>query len=91
MTIIDSILGSGVFIPAIWLSLGFFIAWFLLSARISVPLTQKELETLWTFHKQNSGCNSKGYKKVIRKNECVGFECECGHVHIQKRPLIIFR
>jgi hypothetical protein len=89
--IIETLFGSGVFVPAIWLSLGVFISWFLLSARINVPLTQNEIETLWTFHKQNRACNAKDWKKIIRKNDCVGFECECGHTHIQKKPLINFR
>jgi hypothetical protein len=86
--IIDAFLNSGVLIPAVWLSLGFLIAWFLLSARLFVPMTQKEIETLWKFHKQTSNCTSKSWNKIIRKNEIVGFTCECGHKHMQKKPLI---
>jgi hypothetical protein len=44
--ILEALLGSGVLIPAIWLSLGFVIAWLLLSAKRVVPLTREEAETL---------------------------------------------
>ena len=86
--IIDAILNSGVLIPAIWLSLGFFIAWFLLSARIHVSLTPNETEMLWKFHKQNSNCKANNWNKIFRKKEIIGLTCECGYKHIQKKPLI---
>ena len=88
--IIDVIFGSGVLIPAIWLSLGFLIAWLLLSAKLTVPMTKEEIDTLWTFHKQKTKCKSKSCKEIIQKNNIIGFECECGFSHIQKKPLINF-
>ena len=60
--IIDVLLDSGVLIPAIWLSLGFLIAWFLLSAKVSVPMTHEEIEILWAFHKKQTGCKAKACK-----------------------------
>jgi len=88
--IIEILFGSGVLIPAIWLSLGFVIAWLLLSATLSVPMTQEEIDTLWTFHKQKTKCKSKTCKQIIKKSNIIGFECECGFNHIQKKPLINF-
>ena len=88
--IIEALLGSGVLIPAIWLSLGFLIAWLLLSAKLTVPMTQEEIDMLWISHKQKTKCKAKTCKKIIQKNNIVGFECECGFNHIQKKPLIIF-
>ena len=89
--IIDVIFGSGVLIPAVWLSLGFLIAWLLLSAKLTVPMSKEEIDTLWTFHKQKTKCESKSCKEIIQKNNIIGFECECGFNHIQKKPLINFR
>jgi len=50
-----------------WLSLGFFIAWLLLSAKLSVPMTHEEIEMLWNFHKQKSKCKSKSCKEIVEK------------------------
>ena len=88
MLILDAMLNSGVLIPAIWLSLGLLIAWFLLAAKRVVPLTQKEAETLWKIHKQNDQCKAEGWQEISDKNKIVGFECECGKKHIQKRHII---
>jgi hypothetical protein len=86
--ILEALLDSGVLIPAMWLSLGFATAWFLLSAKRVVPLTLEEAETLWKFHKQKTGCRSQGWREIVRGDKIVGFECECGHEHVQKRHLI---
>ena len=86
--ILESIFSSGVLIPAIWLSLGLAIAWFLLSAKRVVPLTKIEAETLWKIHKQHKKCVSKNWQEVTENNKIVGFECECGHKHVQKKHII---
>ena len=87
--ILEALLGSGVLIPAIWLSLGFATAWLLLSAKRAVPLSRKEAETLWKFHKQKTKCRAKSWQEIVRGNKLIGFECECGHKHIQKRHIIV--
>jgi hypothetical protein len=86
--IFEALINSGVLIPAIWLSLGFATAWFLLSAKRVVPLTREEAETLWKFHKQKTGCREEKWNEIIRGEKMVGFKCECGYEHIQKRHLI---
>ena len=86
--ILESLLNSGVLIPALWLSLGFVIAWFLLSAKRDVPLDQKEAETLWKFHKQKERCGAESWVEIVRGDKIVGFECECGHKHVQTKHLI---
>jgi hypothetical protein len=86
--ILEALLNSGVLIPAIWLSLGFFIAWFLLSAKRVVPLTREEAETLWKVHKQQALCRARGWQEIVNKNKIIGFECDCGHKHIQKKHII---
>jgi hypothetical protein len=86
--IIEAFLGSGVLIPAIWLSLGFVVAWFLLSAKRVVPLTNDEAETLWKIHKQRNCCQAENWQTIDRGNKIIGFECGCGHEHIQKKHII---
>ena len=86
--ILEAMLSSGVLIPAIWLSLGFATAWFLLSAKRVVPLSFEEAETLWKVHKQNSKCIAKKWNEINRSKELIGFECECGHKHVQKKHII---
>ena len=86
--ILETLLSSGVLIPAMWLSLGFVIAWFLLSAKRDVPLSRKEAETLWKFHKQKDRCGAEGWQEIVHGDKVVGFECECGHKHIQTKHLI---
>ena len=86
--ILDALLSSGVLIPAIWLSLGFFIAWLVLAAKHVVPLTVQEADTLWKIHKQKTLCTGKKWNKIKRGDKLVGFECECGHKHLQKKHLV---
>jgi hypothetical protein len=86
--ILETLLNSGVLIPALWLSLGFATAWFLLSAKRVVPLTREEAETLWKFHKQKTDCQAESWREIVRGDKIVGFECACGHKHIQKKHLI---
>lgn len=88
MQIIDAVLNSGVLIPAIWLSLGLLVAWFLLSAKRIVPLTKNEAETLWKVHKQKTKCTAKEWQEINRGSEIIGFECGCGEKHIQKKHII---
>ena len=86
--ILEALLNSGVLIPTMWLSLGFATAWLLLSAKRVVPLTRKEAETLWKIHKQQTKCRAEGWQEIVRKNKIIGFECECGYNHVQKKHVI---
>ena len=85
---LEPLLDSGVLVPAIWLSLGFCIAWFLLSAKRSVPLSDKEVKMLWKIHKRKTRCKAKKYKKVTSRGKIIGFKCDCGHKYVQKKPII---
>jgi hypothetical protein len=86
--ILEALIGSGVLIPAIWLSLGLATAWFLLSAKRVVPLAQNEAETLWKIHKQNARCRAQSWHPIYRQKKIIGFECDCGHEHVQKKHII---
>jgi hypothetical protein len=85
---LDTLLNSGVLIPAIWVSLGLFVAWFLLSAQRSVAISPEEAEMLWKIHKQKAQCNAKKYEAITRRGKTMGFKCECGHKHIQKKHIV---
>jgi hypothetical protein len=86
--IFEALLTSGVLIPAIWLTLGLFIVWLLLGAKRVVPLTREEAETLWKVHKQQARCRAKKYTELTSKDKIVGFQCDCGHKHVQKKHII---
>ena len=88
MAILETILDSGALLPGIALGLGLYIAWLLLSANRFVQLPRKEIRMLWKFHKQKTGCKAKKWSEIVKKNKPVGFECECGFKHIQKKPLV---
>jgi hypothetical protein len=86
--IFETLLSSGVLVPAIWISLGFCTAWFLLSAKRSVALSPEEVEMLWKFHKQKAQCKAKKCTEIKRRGKIIGFKCECGHEHIQQKHII---
>ena len=88
LQIIDAIFQSGVLIPGLALCFGFYIAYVLVFARNVDPMTREEAEKLWKFHKETKSCKAKTWQEIIKKNELVVFECECGHKHIQKKHLI---
>lgn len=88
--LLGAILDSGVLIPGLALCFGFYIGYLLLSARNVVPMTTEEIEILWKFHKQTKCCNAKTWHEITKKKELIGYECECGFKHIQKKPLINF-
>jgi hypothetical protein len=88
LELLETLLDSGVLIPGLALCFGFYIAYLLLSARHVVPMTPEEAETLWKFHKQNTGCKAETWHEITKKKKLIGFECECGFKHIQKKPLI---
>jgi hypothetical protein len=88
MEVFTALMDSGVLIPGLALSFGFFIAYLLLSAKHYVPITVKEIDTLWKFHKQKTHCTAMKWDEIIKKNKIIGFKCGCGFTHIQKKPLI---
>ena len=60
----------------------------LLSARHVVPMTKKEAETIWKFHKQSTCCKAEAWNELTKKKKIIGFECECGYRHVQKKHVV---
>ena len=81
-------LNSGVLIPGLALCFGLYIAYVLLSAKNIVPMSEKEAESLWKFHRATKCCGAEKWQKITKRHKLIGFECECGHKHVQKKPLV---
>jgi len=86
--LLEAFLESGVLIPGLALCFGFYIAYILLSARNVVPMSKEEAEKLWKFHRQIKCCKAQTWHEITKKKKLVGYECECGHKHIQKKHLV---
>ena len=86
--LLGTLLDSGVLIPGLALGFGLYVAYIILSARHNAPMTREEAETLWKFHKQNMCCKAEAWHEINKKNKVIGYECECGFKHIQKKPII---
>jgi hypothetical protein len=78
-----------ILVPTLWACLAVYTAWYFTSAKHYAPITRKEARTLWHIHKHNAECSGKKCTEIRRRGKIIGFECECGYKHVQKRPLII--
>ena len=88
MELLEVLLNSGVLIPGLALCFGLYIAYILLSAKNIVPMNEEEAESLWKFHRSTKCCGAEKWQKITKRNKLIGFECECGYKHVQKKPLI---
>ena len=75
-------------VPTVWVSFGCVFSWFILSAKKHQPVSDKEVEMLWKSHKQFSQCKAKKYEKITKGKTIIGYKCQCGYEHKQKRPII---
>lgn len=69
-----------------WLILGAYCLWFFFKAKTFQPLTLDDLALTWRLHKQRAQCPaSRIHSLLIKNDEVVGFQCECGYEFLQKR------
>ncbi|MGB9683675.1 MAG: hypothetical protein ACPL1Z_01950 [Candidatus Bathyarchaeales archaeon] len=73
----------------LWACFAAYVLWYFTKAKHYAPLTPDEAKVLWKIHKQNARCSSTRWRKILRGGKIVGFECECGYKHIQKRLITI--
>jgi len=73
---------------AVWTFLMVYATWYFTSAKYNAPLSPNEIELLWKIHKQDKNCAATSKREIKRGNRIIGFECECGYRHIQKRPVV---
>jgi len=74
---------------AMWTAFVVYVTWYFTSAKRYAPLTLDEARILWRIHKQNVRCSGRKWRKIRCDHRIVGFQCECGYVHVQKRPMVI--
>lgn len=77
-----------VLMPASWASFTIYIMWYITKAKHYSPITPLEARQLWTIHKETTHCNGQKWRQIKRSDKTIGFQCECGHKHIQKRPIV---
>ena len=74
--------------PSLWACLITYGIWYSTKAKHCAPITSTEAKQLWTIHRHNSNCNCKKWRPIKHQGQTVGFECGCGHKHVQQRPLL---
>src|SRR4030042_3188504 len=72
---------------AAWTVFVAYATWYFTSAKHTTPISPDEARLLWKIHKHALQCNAKKWRQIKQGNKTVGFECECGYKHIQKRPI----
>jgi len=77
-----------ILMPALWGSFTVYVAWYVAKAKHYFPITPVEAKQLWTIHKETARCNAKKWKQIKRSGKTIGFQCDCGHKHVQKRPIV---
>jgi hypothetical protein len=71
-----------------WVGSGVYALWFTTRAKDYAPISLFEASVLWRIHKRDFNCSGKRWQEIKRGKKVVGFECECGFRHVQKRPLV---
>jgi hypothetical protein len=77
-------------VPTLWVTFGCTLAWSLLSAQRWHAIDPDELTVLWETHKQFNCCTAKKFEPILKGKKIVGYKCQCGHQHLQKRPIVNF-
>jgi hypothetical protein len=77
-----------VLLVTLWLSITGYASWYLISAKHNVPITREEAGLLWKIHKVEAECDGKKWVEIRRRDKIVGFRCECGYKHVQKRRMV---
>jgi hypothetical protein len=77
-----------IIVPTMWACFATYLAWYFTRVKRYSPLTPTEARQLWTIHKHDTDCNGTKWRQVKHGKETVGFECDCGYKHVQKRPMI---
>jgi hypothetical protein len=77
-----------ILMPALWACFTIYIAWYTTKAKHYSTITPLEAKQLWTIHKQDTHCNGRKWRQIERAGKTIGFQCECGHRHTQKRPIV---
>jgi hypothetical protein len=77
-----------IIMPTLWAGLAAYATWYFARAKRYSPLTATEAKQLWMIHRHDASCNSRKWRQIKREKLTVGFQCECGYTHVQKKPLV---
>jgi len=72
----------------LWTTFVIYVTWYCTSAKYNAPISQNEAKLLWKIHRQNKKCAARRWREIKHQSRIVGFECECGHKYMQKRPVV---
>jgi hypothetical protein len=72
----------------LWGCLTVYVVWYSTLAKHFAPLSPNDARILWKIHKQSVLCSSRKWRVILNGEKIIGFECECGYKHIQKRPIV---
>ena len=72
----------------LWVCFSAYVTWYVTSAKKYAPITLKEARMLWKIHKRNIRCDATKWREIKRGGKTIGFECECGYKHVQRRPIV---
>lgn len=71
-----------------WAAFITYLSWYVTSAKYNAPLTVDEARMLWKIHRQDGHCSAKRWREIRSHDKIVGFECDCGYAHLQRRPVV---
>jgi hypothetical protein len=74
--------------PTLWGCFTTYVAWYFTKAKRYSPITPTEARQLWTIHKHDAHCGGTKWRRVENGKLTVGFQCECGYRHVQKKPIM---
>jgi len=74
--------------PSLWAGFIAYIVWYSARVKTFEPITRTEARQLWVIHQQDSHCGSTKWRQLRKRGITVGFECGCGHKHMQLRPVV---
>lgn len=77
-----------IIMPSLWACFTMYLAWYFTKVKRYSPITPTEARQLWTIHRSDARCNGRKWRQVKNGKQTVGFECECGYKHVQKKPIV---
>ena len=77
-----------IIMPATWACFTTYLAWYFTRAKRYSPITPTEAKQLWTIHRHTTHCHGRKWRQVKNGKQTVGFQCECGYKHVQKKPIV---
>jgi hypothetical protein len=72
----------------LWTVFVVYLTWYFTKAKHYAPLTPREAQFLWRIHKDSLNCRARRWREIEFKGMMIGFECECGFKHVQRRPIV---